>query len=851
MAQQNEVGGKFTIDISDLKAGISEANRLMRLADSEFKAAAAGMGDWSKSADGLTAKATQLNKAIDIQQAKIDALEEEYQRVVEAQGENSAAAQNLRIKINNETAAREKNKKSLSDVTAALDEMEKEAEQAANAADGLADSERDVEKSTKDAGKAADSASGGFTVMKGALAELVADGIEKAVEALKDFAMESSEALAKLQAAVGLTNDEFVEYKNQLEEIYAQNYGESIADLGEKFAYIKQVTGETDPTKIGELLKNTIALEDTFGSDFKETLRGVQNLMTHFGLSAEEAFDLFAKGSQVGLDYTDELGDNVAEYAGNFAQAGYSAEEYFQLLENGANGGAYNLDKVNDSINEIKNRLGDGTIKDSISSFSDTTQDLFKKWESGEGTMKDVINSIVSDISECTNEQEALNLAAVAFGTMGEDANLDVVKSLTTVGDTFEDVTGTMKEVDEIRYDNLSSAISGLGRTLQTTLLTPVIDKLSPALTDMIEGLVSGLTGGSSLGELMTVGSEWLRNIGEGLVSSIPALISSGLDTLLNFTSTLKQNAPQLIASGMELLKNMVQGLMNSLPDLISKVPTIVSNLARTISASMPTILAKGVEIIWTIIKGLIQAIPTLIANIPKIIMAIVDVMMAYGWGSLGKNIIKSLGSGIKSMAGSIGTAAKNIFNAIVNVIKGLPQKLWDMGKSALSYMKNALTSTGSISGAASKIVSAIVNVIKTLPSKMKSIGKNLVEGLWNGIKDMKSWVISKIKGFGDSVLTGLKNFFGIKSPSTVMRDQVGKMLAEGIGVGFTDNIGGVIKDVNAALNPTLNIAGQAGGAAAAGTVINFTQNNNSPKALSPYEVYRQTKIANKLVTVR
>ena len=106
-----------------------------------------------------------------------------------------------------------------------------------------------------------------------------------------------------------------------------------------------------------------MALEQTFGSDFNETIRGVSNLMTHFGIDADTAFDLFAKGSQLGLDYTSELGDNIAEYGGNFEQAGYSAQEYFQLLENGTKNGAYNLDKVNDSINEVKNRLGDGNDK--------------------------------------------------------------------------------------------------------------------------------------------------------------------------------------------------------------------------------------------------------------------------------------------------------------------------------------------------------------------------------------------------------------------------------------------------------------------------------------------------------
>lgn len=202
--------------------------------------------------------------------------------------------------------------------------------------------------------------------------------------------------------------------------------------------------------------------------------------MKHFGLDAQTAFDLFAKGSQNGLDYTSELGDNVAEYGGNFKQAGYSAQEYFQLLENGTKGGAYNLDKVNDSINEIKNRLGDGTIGDNLDLFSDKTKYAFKSWSEGKGTMKDVINSIVGDITKCTDEQEALNMAAKAFGTMGEDANLEVVKSLTTLGTSYNDVKGTMEDLKEIRYDDVGTRFKELGRTLKTEMLIPMAEKAIP-----------------------------------------------------------------------------------------------------------------------------------------------------------------------------------------------------------------------------------------------------------------------------------------------------------------------------------------------------------------------------------
>ena len=750
MATQNEVGGKFTIDISDLKAGITEANRLMRLADSEFKAAAAGMDDWTQSADGLTAKANQLNRAVDLQQAKIDALEKEYQRVAEAQGESSAAAQNLRIRINNETAAMNKNKKSLDDVTEALE---------------------DVEKGSKDAGDAAGDAGGGFTIMKGAIASLVADGIKAGISALANIA----EATREYRTEMGKLEAAFL----------SMQYGSDTASAAYEKLY--GVIGETD-----------------------QSVEAAQQI----ALLANSEKDV-AKWADLASGVVGKFGDALQpemffESANETIKLGEATGGYVQMLE----GSGKSVDDFNKGLAACK------TEAEKQAYMLQVTEEVLGK--TGKA-YKDINKDIIA-----ANEAQA---------------NLD--ESMAGLGEMAEPVSTKLKNMAAEAITAFTDMFSGFGDVINGDM------SLGDWGGNILNNLKTAITSGYP--KLMDAGYEMLQKLGEGLKRGIPVFISSALDLLTNLTSYLKQNAPRFLESGMDFVKNMVQGLMDSLPELIAKVPEIISNIATTITSLMPIILKKGIEIVGTIVKGLLKAIPTVVQNIPKIIKAAVDVFMAYGWLSLGKNIIKSMANGIKAAAGSVKTSATNIFNTVVNTIKGLPQKLWDMASNALSRMASALRGTSSISGAAGKIVSAIEKAIKKLPGKMKSIGKDLVKGLWNGINDMTGWVIGKIQGFGDSVLSGIKNFFGIKSPSRVMRDQVGKMLAEGIGVGFTDNIGGVMKDVNAALNPTLNMAGQmgVGTAAGAGTVINFTQNNNSPKALSPYEVYRQTKIANKLVTVR
>jgi len=124
---------------------------------------------------------------------------------------------------------------------------------------------------------------------------------------------------------------------------------------------------------------------------------------------------------------------------------------------------------------------------------------------------------------------------------------------------------------------------------------------------------------------------------------------------------------------------------------------------------------------------------------------------------------------------------------------------------------------------------------------------------LWNGINDMTSWIKEKIEGFGDDVLDGLKDFFGIASPSKLMADEVGKWLPEGIAVGIDKNAKSVLnsmKDVTmgavsgarAGLSSATSVSAAGATVGTGGAVYNFYQTNNSPKALSRLEIYRQSK---------
>ena len=203
-------------------------------------------------------------------------------------------------------------------------------------------------------------------------------------------------ALNSLQAQTGLAKDELLKYKSVINDIYKDNFGESQEEIADTLAKIKQVTSETDPSKLKEMAENLYTLQDTFdGFDINEALRGINGLVTNMGLSAEDAFDLIVKGAQNGLNYSGELADNLAEYSQIWGQAGFSAEQTFSILENGTKNGAYNLDKVNDFVKEFTISLSDGRIEENLGSFSEDTATLFNKWKDGKATAADVFYSVI------------------------------------------------------------------------------------------------------------------------------------------------------------------------------------------------------------------------------------------------------------------------------------------------------------------------------------------------------------------------------------------------------------------------------------------------------------------------
>ena len=316
-----------------------------------------------------------------------------------------------------------------------------------------------------------------------------------------------------MQASTGATARETKEYASEMQSLYREGYGDSIRDTANAMALVKQYTNETDPEKIRELAENGIALEDVFDIQLSESIRAADALIENMGVTGEEAFDLMAKGAQNGLNKSDELADNITEYSSLWGQAGFSAQEMFAILENGLNSGAYNLDKVNDYVKEFGISLSDGRIEKNINAFSENTKILFGQWKNGEATTKQVFQSVIADLANMENQQQALTIASNTWSSLGEDNAMKVITSLNDVNNSYKNVHGTMEKVKDIKYDSVTAQWKTLGRTFQTDVMQPVLVKFLPTaqkgmkvLADNIEVIVPvATTAGAAIGTIFVV----------------------------------------------------------------------------------------------------------------------------------------------------------------------------------------------------------------------------------------------------------------------------------------------------------------------------------------------------------
>lgn len=612
-----------------------------------------------------------------------------------------------------------------------------------------------AQDTAEDVGQIAENTKGAALMQTADQLSAVGDKIQDIGTKAMDAYAETENAVTKVNAYFGETGQAAEDTANVIKSVYSDGVGESMDSVADAVLMVKKNLGDLSETDLTNLTQQAITLDELYGIDMNETLRGVNSLMQQYGLTAQEAMDYIVVGTQNGLDKTNELGDNLSEYAGKFSQAGYSASEYFQLLDNGLKNGAYNLDKVNDAINEVTTRLVDGTIGESIGSFSTKTQELFTSWQNGGATQKQVIDSIVADIGNCTNQQEALNLAALAFGTMAEDGNLKFITSLTSVGSTYDSVKGSAQGMFDATTTPMQQMESNT-RKLQQALV-PLGEKLAELANAILPPLVSVIT---------TIGG-WFERL-PGPVQNFVIILGALLAAFTALTPVIAAISVAMGALNISMLP--IIAVIAAVAAAIAGIIAIIQNwgaitqwfgelwntICTGIGAMVDSLKAWFLNL-WThlqsVWEGICNVVQTAVMLLGSIIQGAIDIItlpFQMIWENC-KGIVSSVWEGIKSVVSSAIHAVSSTISSVMGAIKNVISTVW-----------NAISSK----------VSSVLNAIKTTVSTIFNAVKSVASSVWNGIKSVISSVVDGIKSKVSSVFNGVKStvtsiFNGIKSTAT------------------------------------------------------------------------------------
>lgn len=533
--------------------------------------------------------------------------------------------------------------------------------------------------------------------------------------------IDMNESFTQLSAQTGMVGDDLQELKGVAENLFRNNYGEDFNEVTAALANVKQNMHDLNEADLESFTGNALMFSKTFEADINEVTRAANNMMSAFGVESSKAMDLFASGAQRGLNFSDEMLDNVAEYAPLFGEMGYSAEEYFGIMERGAKAGVYNLDYVNDAMKEFQIRIKDNSDKtsDYMSLMSQSTLDLWEAQYQGKATVAEVASSVVKDLQAMDNQVDANEAGVALFGTKWEDLESTAIYAMLGTTDAMTDFEGAMEEINQIQFSSFGAAIQGIGRMLFMDIVYPVANMALPYLNDFANYLQENFPSAIDT----TVNT--LRAVTPPILGLTAAFVT--YRSVLMLATAAKTAYTTILALGPSLLYAYRTATLAYTFAGGGMVGVIVA-LRSGIAALNLTVLANPFALAAAAIVGLVIAF-----------------VAAYKTSERFRNVVNEVFS-----------STKNAVMDAVNYISTSAPRMWDRLLDSLKEMKIRLFEE--IRAVASQTMDFFGDGIT---GKVNSIVNGFVESFKNGLSSLPG-IISMVAPIMTTLALG---FLGVSGP--------------------------------------------------------------------------------------
>lgn len=789
---------------SEYRAALRNITQNLREVSSEMKLVASQYDKSDTSTEALSAKSEVLNKRLEQQRSKLSTLQAQYDKMSseyqtqtanhdklvqsykeeqeklerigqelgetspeyqkqkdvvarlskevesssKAQESNANTMSRMRTQINN--AATDINK-TKSEISGLDSQMDKASASADDLGDSMSEAKGDAEglgKAVQDAGEKANSAGGGgFTVLKGALANLAGNVIQSAISGIQNLAgeaIDSSDSLKKFESTMS-----FAGY----DDSQIQTARTAMKDYADKTVYDL------------ETISNTTA-------------------------------QLAANGIE---DYT-----GLTEAAGNLnAVAGGNADTFksvAMVLTQTAGAGKLtteNWNQLSDAIPGASGKIQEALLKNGA--YTGNFRDAMEKGE----ITADEFNQAIMDLGFTDAAQEAATSTDTFEGAMG-NMQAAVVDGLMQIYDAIgsENVTGFINGIT----DAVSAVIPPIKAAVQWFMdnlptIAPLLSAIAGALgglmvAEKITALVTAFNTWKTATEGVTIAQKLLNAAMSanplGIVLALVGALAAGLVVLWNTNEGFRNS----VTAAWQSIQDFVGGAVQSVISFFSNLGANIAQLGQMFADGLASIIATVTGWVYNMAAQATSAGSQFVNNVVSFISSLPGRVASFL-----SNILSNVISWASNMANNARNAGSQFLNNVVSFFQQLPGRI-------ASFLGNVISNLGSWAGemasagadGARRMFDAVVDGISGLPGRVASIGSDIVSGIWDGISGAAGWLADKVSSFASGILDGMKNALGIHSPSRLFRDQVGKYIAQGIGVGFESEMGHVTQQMQDAM---------------------------------------------------
>ena len=826
---------------SEYRAALRNISQRLKEVSSELKLVSSQYDKNDTSIEALTAKQTALTHRLEEQKSKLSTLREQYEKMGSEYQQNkekheqlvasynrekselerigrelgttspeykkqAEVVEKLKEQVDKSTAANDQNERSMSRMRTQMNNAQTDINKTASEIKDLesqmgksATSSGKLGESVEDAGEKARNAEGGFTVLKGAIANLAGNIITSAINGVQSLvgeAVNSSDALKKFESTMSFAgyDDSTISKAKDDMKTYAD---QTVYDLDTVANTTAQLAadGIQDYTGLTQAAGNLNAV----AGGNADTFKSVAMVLTQT-----------AGAGKLTTENWNQLADAIPGASGKLQEALQKNGAYTGNFRDAMAQGQITADEFNQAIMDL--------------GFTDAAQQAATSTSTFEGAMGNIQAAVTDGLMQI-------------YDAIGSE---NVTGFINTISD------GVSKVIPPIK-----KGISWLKDNLPT--IAPLLAGISTALggimvAQKVEAMVKAFKSWKTATEGMTVAQK-LLNAAQlsspiGLVVGLVAGLIAAIVVLWNTNEGFR-----------DAVMNVWNGIKDFIGDAVQAIGDFFSNLGNTIS-QLPQMFADWLNgVIDTVTDWVsymasnaalagsqfVHNVETFIRNLPTNIASFLG------------NVISNVVGWVSNMASNASRAGSQFLGNAVNFISQLPGRI-------ASFLTKVISSLGSWAGnmaskgseGARNMFNAVVNGLTSLPSRVLSIGGDIVRGIWNGISGAAGWLADKVKGFASGILDGMKDALGIHSPSRLFRDQVGRYIAQGIGEGFTDEMGSVVGQMQDAMpDPSAFVSDTQmayGGYPAAGTVANPSVVDAVIEALGRVHIVLDDEVAGKFV---